>query len=130
MSEQYPDDLRYAATHEWVRAGDPATIGISQFAQEELGDLVYVDLPAVGRALGAGENFGSVESVKTISDVYAPVAGEVVEVNSALATSPEQVNTDPYGEGWLIRLRLANPSDVDGLMDAAAYERNVGQQQH
>jgi len=121
----YPDDLKYAQTHEWVRPGDPATIGISQFAQEELGDLVFVDLPRVGRALQAGESFGSVESVKTVSDVYAPAAGEVVEINEALSNAPEKVNSDPYGEGWLIKLKLANPSDLDALMDAAAYEQNV-----
>jgi glycine cleavage system H protein len=122
----YPDDLKYAQTHEWVRSGDPATIGISQFAQEELGDLVYVDLPKVGRTLTAGEGFGSVESVKTVSDVYAPAAGEVVEVNEALSSAPETVNSDPYGEGWLIKLKLSNTADLDGLMDAAAYEKNVG----
>jgi len=125
----YPDDLKYAQTHEWVRLGgdgEPATIGISQFAQEELGDLVYVDLPQVGRTLQAGENFGSVESVKTVSDVYAPAAGEVTEVNDALAGQPEKVNTDPYGEGWLIKLKLADPADLGKLMDAKAYEANVG----
>lgn len=123
----YPDDLRYARTHEWVREGDPATIGISQFAQDELGDLVFVDLPNVGRTLGAGESFGSVESVKTVSDLYAPVAGEVVEVNAAVVEKPELVNSDPYGEGWLIRLRLSDPSAVDALLDAKAYEESVGQ---
>ena len=122
----YPDDLKYAETHEWVRSGDPATIGISQFAQEELGDLVYVDLPQVGRTLQAGESFGSVESVKTVSDVYAPVSGEVVEVNDALSSQPEKVNSDPYGEGWLIKLKLANQADLDALMDAAAYQEHVG----
>ncbi len=121
----YPDDLKYAQTHEWVRSGDPATIGISQFAQEELGDLVFVDLPQVGRALQAGESFGSVESVKTVSDVYAPAAGEVVDINEALSNAPELINSDPYGEGWLIKLKLTNPSDLDALMDAAAYEKNV-----
>ncbi len=123
----YPDDLRYATTHEWVRPGDPATLGISHFAQEELGDLVYVDLPQVGRTLQVGESIGSVESVKTVSEIYTPAAGEVTEVNTALADKPELVNTDPYGEGWLIRLRLSNPSDLDALLDAAAYEENVGQ---
>jgi len=121
----YPEDLKYAQTHEWVRSGDPATIGISQFAQEELGDLVFVDLPQVGRALQAGESFGSVESVKTVSDVYAPAAGEVVDINEALSNAPELINSDPYGEGWLIKLKLTNPSDLDALMDAAAYEKNV-----
>ncbi len=123
----YPDDLRYATTHEWVRPGDPATLGISHFAQEELGDLVYVDLPQVGRTLQVGESIGSVESVKTVSEIYTPAAGEVTEVNAALADKPELVNTDPYGEGWLIRLRLSNPSDLDALLDAAAYEENIGQ---
>jgi len=122
----YPDDLRYAKTHEWVRAGDPAAIGISHFAQDELGDLVFVDLPAVGRTLAAGEGFGSVESVKTVSDLYAPVGGEVVEVNAAVVEKPELVNTDPYGEGWLIRLHLSEPSSVDALLDAKAYEESVG----
>lgn len=123
----YPDDLRYTESHEWVRPGDPATLGITQFAQEELGDLVYVDLPDVGRTLAKGESFGSVESVKTVSDVYSPAAGEVVEVNTALADKPELVNNDPYGEGWLMRLRLSDPSDLDGLMDAQAYEQHVGE---
>jgi len=123
----YPDNLRYATTHEWVRPGDPATLGISHFAQEELGDLVYVDLPQVGRTLQVGESIGSVESVKTVSEIYTPAAGEVTEVNAALADKPELVNTDPYGEGWLIRLRLSNPSDLDALLDAAAYEENIGQ---
>jgi len=123
----YPDDLRYATTHEWVRPGDPATLGISHFAQDELGDLVYVDLPQVGRTLQAGESIGSVESVKTVSEIYTPAAGEVTEVNAALTDKPELVNTDPYGEGWLIRLRLSNPSDLDALLDAAAYEENLGQ---
>jgi len=119
--------LRYATTHEWVRPGDPATLGISHFAQDELGDLVYVDLPQVGRTLQAGESIGSVESVKTVSEIYTPAAGEVTEVNAALTDKPELVNTDPYGEGWLIRLRLSNPSDLDALLDAAAYEENLGQ---
>jgi len=123
----YPDDLRYATTHEWVGPGDPATLGISHFAQDELGDLVYVDLPQVGRTLQAGESIGSVESVKTVSEIYTPAAGEVTEVNAALTDKPELVNTDPYGEGWLIRLRLSNPSDLDALLDAAAYEENLGQ---
>ncbi len=123
----YPDDLRYATTHEWVRPGDPATLGISHFAQDELGDLVYVDLPQVGRTLQAGESIGSVESVKTVSEIYTPAAGEVTKVNAALTDKPELVNTDPYGEGWLIRLHLSNPSDLDALLDAAAYEENLGQ---
>lgn len=121
----YPDELRYAASHEWIRQGDPATIGITHFAQDELGDLVYVELPAVGRTLKAGESFGSVESVKTVSDVYAPAGGDVAEVNTALADRPELINSDPYGEGWLIKLRLSDPSELAGLMDAAAYQQSI-----
>ena len=125
-----PDDLRYAPSHEWIRPGDPATVGITQHAQDQLGDLVYVDLPAVGRTLRAGESFGSVESVKTVSEVYAPASGEVVAVNDNLANQPELVNTDPYGEGWLIQLRLSDPGELDALMDAAAYEQHAAQDQH
>ena len=126
----YPDDLRYAPTHEWIRNGDPetgnpATLGITQFAQEELGDLVFVELPQVGRTLAAGESFGSLESVKTVSEVYAPAAGEVVEVNTALTDQPELVNSDPYGEGWLIKLRLSEPAELDHLLDAAGYEQSL-----
>ncbi len=121
----YPDDLRYAPTHEWIRNGDPATLGITQFAQEELGDLVFVELPQVGRTLAAGESFGSLESVKTVSEVYAPAAGEVVEVNTALNDQPEMVNSDPYGKGWLIKLRLSNPAELDNLLDAAGYEQSI-----
>lgn len=117
-----PSDLRYTKSHEWVKLeGDLATIGITDFAQSELGDIVYVEVPSPGRMLGAGETFGQVESVKTVSDVYAPVAGEVVEVNEALAAQSELVNADPYGSGWLLRLRVANPADVDALLDADAY---------
>jgi glycine cleavage system H protein len=121
----YPDDLRYAPTHEWIRNGDPATLGITHFAQEELGDLVFVELPQVGRTLAAGESFGSLESVKTVSEVYAPAAGEVVEVNTALNDQPELVNSDPYGEGWLIKLRLSNPAELDNLLDAQGYEQSI-----
>ena len=123
----YPDDLRYAKTHEWIRNGTPATIGITQFAQEELGDLVFVELPQVGRTLTAGESFGSLESVKTVSEVYAPATGEVVEVNAALSDQPELVNSDPYGEGWLIKVRLSDPADLDALLDAQAYEQSITQ---
>lgn len=126
----YPDDRRYARTHEWVLSSEPpaeglATIGITQFAQEELGDLVYADLPETGRALNAGESFGSLESVKTVSDVYAPVSGAVVEVNSALADHPELINSDPYGAGWLIKLRLSNPAELDSLLEAQAYIKSI-----
>lgn len=121
-----PDDLKYTPSHEWVRLeGDTATIGITDFAQSELGDVVYVDLPTVGRSLGAGDTFGSVESVKTVSDLYAPIPGEVVEVNGALGARSELINSDPYGAGYLIKVRVADPSKVNELIDAAAYKASV-----
>lgn len=117
-----PNDLKYTKTHEWVRLeGDVATIGITDFAQSELGDVVYVDLPEVGRILAEGETFGSVESVKTVSDLYAPIGGEVVDVNSMLGGQSELINTDPYGKGYILKIRVADPSQVDALMDAEAY---------
>ena len=116
-----PSDLKYSKSHEWVRIeGDFATIGISDFAQSELGDVVYVDLPAVGKVLAIGDIFGSVESVKTVSDLYAPVAGEVTEVNAALTSASETVNTDPYGDGWMIKVKITASLPND-LMDASAY---------
>ncbi len=116
-----PADLKYTESHEWVRVeGDVATIGITDHAQSELGDVVYVDLPTVGKTLAIGETFGSVESVKTVSDLYAPVAGEVIEVNGELASASELVNSDPYGQGFMIKIRLSG--DVPGtLLDAAGY---------
>lgn len=116
-----PADLKYTESHEWVRVeGDVATIGITDHAQSELGDVVYVDLPSVGKTLAIGETFGSVESVKTVSDLYAPVAGEVIEVNGELSGASELVNTDPYGQGFMIKIRLSG--DVPGtLLDAAGY---------
>ncbi|MEI7577376.1 MAG: glycine cleavage system protein GcvH [Armatimonadota bacterium] len=116
-----PADLKYTESHEWVRVeGDVATIGITDHAQSELGDVVYVDLPTVGKTLAIGETFGSVESVKTVSDLYAPVAGEVIEVNGELASASELVNTDPYGQGFMIKVRLSG--EVPGtLLDAAGY---------
>jgi glycine cleavage system H protein len=117
-----PSELKYTKSHEWVRVeGDVVTIGITDFAQSELGDVVYVDLPNVGRILAAGDSFGSVESVKTVSDVYAPVGGEVIEVNEALGAQSELINSDPYDKGYMIKIRLADPSQVDGLLDAAGY---------
>jgi glycine cleavage system H protein len=119
----YPSDYRYTPEHEWVRLeGDLATVGITDYAQHELGDVVYVDLPKVGAKLNAGESFGTVESVKAVSDIYAPVSGEVAEVNSGLSETPETINKDPHGKAWLIKLKLANSSEVSKLMDAAAYE--------
>ncbi len=117
-----PDELKYAKTHEWIRLeGDVATVGITDHAQSELGDVVYVDLPNVGRILKAGDSFGSVESVKTVSDVYAPVGGEVVEVNGALGSQSELVNEDPYGKGFMIKIKVENPSELDSLLSAADY---------
>lgn len=119
----YPSDYRYTQEHEWVRLeGDLATVGITDYAQHELGDVVYVDLPKVGAKLNAGESFGTVESVKAVSDIYAPVSGEVAEVNSALSETPETINKDPHGKAWLIKLKLANSAEVSKLMNATAYE--------
>jgi glycine cleavage system H protein len=121
-----PADLRYTKDHEWVRLeGDQATVGVTDFAAGELGDVVFVDLPAVGRSLDQHATFGVVESVKAVSDLFAPVGGEVVEVNPDLGSSPELVNSDPYEGGWMIRVRLADPSQVDDLLDAAAYDALV-----
>jgi len=118
----YPDDLRYSKEHEWVRAeGSRATIGISSFATDELGDIVFVELPEVGATLTQYGTFGVVESVKAVSDLYAPVTGEVVEVNEALRDTPELLNSDPFGEGWIARVEMADTGELDGLMDAEAY---------
>ncbi len=124
-----PSDLRYTKEHEWIRIeGDRGTVGITDFAQDALGDVVFVELPAVGTVLEQGRVFGVVESNKTVSDLYAPAAGEVVEVNEELRTRPELVNQDPYGAGWMIRLRL-RPDGAGELLDAAAYRAHVEQQQ-
>ena len=117
-----PDDLRYASSHEWVRSGDPATIGITQFAQDQLGDVVFVELPDVGATITAGETFGTVESVKTASDLYAPVSGKVVEVNTKLVDEPELINKSPFKDGWLIKVTASNAADLDALLDRATYE--------
>lgn len=118
----YPADLRYTKEHEWVRIeGDEAIIGITDFAQHELGDIVYVEIETVGKDLEAGAVFGTVEAVKTVSDLFLPVSGTVTEVNGKLNANPELVNTDPYGEGWMVRMKIRNAADVDTLMDAAAY---------
>ena len=122
-----PADLKYTKTHEWVKIdGDIATIGITDFAQSELGDVVYVDLPNVGRVLSAGDSFGSVESVKTVSDVYAPIGGEVVEVNEALGAQSELMNSDAFGKGYLVKIRIAYHSQADTLLDSAGYSAIVG----
>jgi len=123
-----PGDLRYTKDHEWVRVdGDEAVVGITQYAADQLGDIVFVELPAVGRALGQHDAFGVVESVKAVSDLFAPVAGEVTGGNEALGGSPELVNSDPYGEGWMVRVRLADAGQVEALLDAAAYEQLVAE---
>lgn len=119
-----PADLLYTSTHEWVRMdGDIATIGITDHAQSELGDIVFVELPSPGRVLRASDSFGSVESVKTVSDVYAPVAGEVTEINGALGAQSELMNSDPFGAGWLVKIRVSEP--VEGLLDATAYTASI-----
>jgi glycine cleavage system H protein len=124
----YPKQFRYTKEHEWVDAkGDLATIGITDYAQHELGDVVFVELPKPGAKIEAGKSFGTVESVKAVSEIYAPATGEVVEANAALHDTPEKINTDPHGAAWLIKVRLANPADVAKLMDATAYEAYVAE---
>jgi len=123
----YPEDYRYTKEHEWVHlAGDTATIGITFHAQEELGDIVYVDLPKVGKKLEKGKSFGSVESVKAVSDIYAPVSGEVIEVNEGLATAPEKLNEDPHKAAWLIKVRVDGSADFKNLLSAADYQSYIG----
>lgn len=119
-----PGDLRYTKDHEWIRVeGDEAVVGITQYAADQLGDIVFVELPETGRALDQHATFGVVESVKAVSDLFAPVGGEVTAANDALNGTPEVVNSDPYGDGWIIRVKLADAGQVDGLLDAAAYEQ-------
>jgi glycine cleavage system H protein len=118
-----PEDLHYSKDHEWISVeGDVGTIGITDHAQNALGDVVYVEVPKVGDSFSAHEAFGSVESVKAVSEIFTPISGEVVEVNESLQDEPEKVNTDPYGDGWMIRLRMSNPGEVDSLLTAAEYE--------
>ena len=118
----YPADLKYTKDHEWIRTStDAADVGITDFAQQQLGDVVFVELPQVGRVLAQGEVFGSIESVKAVSELFSPMAGEVVDVNSALTQKPEAVNGDPHGAAWLVKLRLADPGALSALLDAAAY---------
>lgn len=119
----YPDDLRYDKAHEWVRLeGEFAVIGISHFAQNQLGEVVYVDLPSKGEPLSAGDVFGEIESVKSVSELYSPVDGEIADVNEALPDAPEAVNEDPYGSGWMIKVRLSDPAQLDALLSADEYE--------
>ncbi len=126
FSMNFPANLRYTKDHEWISLdGNVATIGITEFAQSELGDIVFVEVETIGKALGAGDVFGSVEAVKTVSDLYLPVSGTITELNPELANAPEMVNQDPYGTGWMIKMTVDNPADVEALLDAAAYESLV-----
>lgn len=119
----YPSNFKYTKEHEWVDVkGDTATVGITDYAQHELGDVVFVELPKVGTKFDAGKSFGTVESVKAVSEIYSPVSGEVAEINPKLADAPETINSDPHGAAWLIKLKMSKPDEVKGLMDAAAYQ--------
>lgn len=124
----YPTQYRYTKQHEWIDIkGDTATVGITDYAQHELGDVVFVELPKPGAKIEAGKSFGTVESVKAVSEIFAPVSGEVIEANAALHDTPEKINTDPHSAAWLIKLRMSNSADVNGLMDAAAYEAFIAE---
>ena len=122
----YPTDLRYHPEHDWARVdGDTATLGITWYAQDQLGEVVFFDPPTVGKEVRMGDSYAEVESVKAVSDVIAPLSGEIVEVNEALGTGPESINDDPYGAGWMVKVRLSDPSEVDSLMDADAYQESL-----
>ena len=122
----FPNDVKYTSEHEWIRVeGGEALVGITDYAQSELGEIVFIDVPTLGETLAQGEVFGSVEAVKTVSDLNMPAGGEVLELNEELESHPELVNNDPYGAGWMIRVRLSDPSELDSLMDAAAYEASL-----
>jgi glycine cleavage system H protein len=126
----YPNEYRYTKEHEWVRLeGGTATIGITDYAQHALGDVVYVEMPKVGTKIAAGKSFGTVESVKAVSEIYAPVSGEVSEINASLAGAPELINTDPHGKAWLIKVSGVDPSGIAGLMDSAAYQTYIAEQE-
>ncbi|MBI3473972.1 MAG: glycine cleavage system protein GcvH [Candidatus Solibacter usitatus] len=125
----YPENYRYTKEHEWVMVeGETGTVGITDHAQDALGDIVYVDLPKVGTRVEMGKSLGSVESVKAVSDIYAPVSGEVTEINELLATTPEKLNEDPHGAAWLVKIRLSDPAEAAGLLSAADYEAYVGEE--
>jgi glycine cleavage system H protein len=131
MAEKIPAGLKYTKEHEWIKVeGNVGLVGITDFAQDQLGDVVFVELPAVGRTLKAGEQFGVVESVKTVSDLYSPVSGKVVEVNTNLEGSPELVNQGPYEQGWMLKVEIANPAELEDLLDAAAYEAFIKEAGH
>jgi len=123
---KFPDNVKYTKDHEWISLdGDVATIGVTDFAQHELGDIVYVDIDSKGKKLQAEAVFGTIEAVKTVSDLFLPVSGTITEVNPILENEPEKVNSDPYGDGWIVKLKVENSADVENLMDAAAYEKLV-----
>lgn len=127
----YPADLKYTKEHEWIKVeGNVGIIGITAFAQDQLGDVVFVELPAVGTEVEAGKQFGTVESVKTVSDLFAPVTGKVVAINDALEGAPELVNQDPYGQAWMIKVELANPAELEQLLDAAGYQAFLKEEGH
>lgn len=122
-----PSELKYTKDHEWIRIeGDTATVGITDYAQGELGDIVYIEIETEGESLGKEEVFGTVEAVKTVSDLFMPVGGEVIEVNSALSDAPETVNQDPYGAGWMVKIKLSDPSELEDLLSAADYKAEIG----
>ncbi|PID92562.1 MAG: glycine cleavage system protein H [Bacteroidetes bacterium] len=122
-----PDELKYTSEHEWIRVeGDEIIVGVSDFAQGELGDVVFIEIETEGEQLAKGETFGTVEAVKTVSDMYMPVDGEIIAVNPALEDNPELVNSDPFGEGWMVRIRPSDPAQIDELLDAAAYKALIG----
>jgi glycine cleavage system H protein len=126
----YPSDYRYTKEHEWIKAsGATGTIGITDYAQHELGDVVFVEMPAIGAKITAGQVFGTVESVKAVSEIFAPVSGEVTESNATLTGTPETLNSDPHGAGWLIKIKLDNPAEVSGLMDATAYQAFISEKE-
>jgi len=126
----YPSDFRYTKEHEWIKVtGDTGTVGITDYAQHELGDVVFVELPKVGAKFNASQSFGTVESVKAVSEIYSPASGEVVETNTALADAPETINKDPHGAAWMIKIRLTNPKELSSLMDAAAYQTYIVEKQ-
>jgi glycine cleavage system H protein len=128
-AESYPDDLRYHREHDWARLeGDEAVLGITWFAQDSLGELVHFEAPAVGSTVGAGDSYGEVESVKAVSDLISPLSGEILEVNDRVVEEPEIVNDDPYGGGWLVRIRLSDPTEADSLLDGAAYRAFIAEQ--
>lgn len=123
----FPNDLKYSVEHEWIRVeGDTGIVGISDHAQSQLGDIIFVDVNSLGESISQNEVFGSVDAVKTASDLFLPVAGEILEVNAQLETNPELVNNDPYGDGWIVKIKIKNPSELDSLMDSDSYKNFIG----